>query len=81
MGQCAINNIGANLGISVRVGAKSTVGLYQVVIHDTKCTKIVRSACILGEVEVKAGFQPILVGPVWVPGLIGPVAEPLWRGF
>ena len=82
MGELTLDNIGADFGVAVRVAPESTLGLNQVVIHNTKNAEVgVMRVVILGEREMEATFEPVAICPCLVVGWIRRVAKPAWIGF
>lgn len=63
MGQVAIYDEGHDLHIPVRMFTKTPLSLHQVVVHHPKHPETAGALAVLGEVEVKPGLQPVLIGP------------------
>ena len=76
MRQLAIDDVRADLRISVRVAAEASIGLHKIVIHHPQHTKSsVAVVGVLSEREMESRHKPVLVSPSWI-GLIRLVSEP-----
>jgi hypothetical protein len=70
--------------VPMRMLTKAPVWLDQVIVHDTKDTKVtVLRRMILGKAEMESRFQPVTIGPTGVILGISRIAKPLrrWLGY
>jgi hypothetical protein len=75
--QLAVHNVRHDFHVAMRMSAKPTFGLNQIIVHDPQNSKAaVLGVVILRERKVKAALQPIFVRPCWIITRIRAVSEP-----
>mmetsp|Transcript_9374 Transcript_9374/g.28263 ORF Transcript_9374/g.28263 Transcript_9374/m.28263 type:complete len:202 (+) Transcript_9374:492-1097(+) len=74
--QLPLDDISDNLHVAVRVGAKTSRRLHQVIVHDPEAAKVRLSRHVLRKVEVKPRLEPVATCPRRVRRLISPISKP-----